>query len=295
MTDIHIRLATPEDTPAMVAVYRAAFPNLVINEAAMTHERARAEDLAEFVAERDGRVVGTASIAFDRWSSDGQSHLSLGVHPDERGHGVGSALLARADEHNRATGGRRIRCRAEEGPATDWAVKRGFVAGRTSRVSRCDLSALPPAPPVPADVRIVPVSSVDDLLSLYEADTLAAKDIPGRTGEDYSFEFWENTLLNDPRMDRSLSLIAYIGDEVAAMTYVHRTEERLNSAFTGTHPGHRGRGLATLLKALALHAAAEAGASVAFTNNDSENAPMLAVNTRLGYRPFLTSVGLHRP
>lgn len=39
------------------------------------------------------------------------------------------------------------------------------------------------------------------------------------------------------------------------------------------------------MKATALRRAAELGVRVAYTSNDEGNAPMLAVNTRLGYRP----------
>jgi RimJ/RimL family protein N-acetyltransferase len=54
---------------------------------------------------------------------------------------------------------------------------------------------------------------------------------------------------------------------------------------TATVPEHRGRGLARLAKITALR---RAGARFAYTGNDESNLPMLAVNTRLGYRPVAT-------
>ena len=58
---------------------------------------------------------------------------------------------------------------------------------------------------------------------------------------------------------------------------------------TGRNQGldrHRNAlGLARLLKSHSLHRAAEAGATRAITDNDETNAPMLAVNKALGYRP----------
>ena len=47
----------------------------------------------------------------------------------------------------------------------------------------------------------------------------------------------------------------------------------------------RGRGIALALKLLAIRAARRYGARYLRTNNDSENAPMLAVNRKLGYQP----------
>ncbi|WP_342751434.1 GNAT family N-acetyltransferase [Murinocardiopsis flavida] len=48
---------------------------------------------------------------------------------------------------------------------------------------------------------------------------------------------------------------------------------------------HRGLGLATYAKTTALHRARERGFTRAYTDNHVRNAPMLAVNARLGYRP----------
>ena len=50
-------------------------------------------------------------------------------------------------------------------------------------------------------------------------------------------------------------------------------------------PAYRGRGLALALKLLAIDFCRRSGARTLHTHNDSENAPMLAVNRRLGYVP----------
>jgi GNAT superfamily N-acetyltransferase len=54
---------------------------------------------------------------------------------------------------------------------------------------------------------------------------------------------------------------------------------------TGTMPQARGRGLATAVKLASLRWAAANGITSVWTTNDETNAPMLAVNGRLGYRP----------
>lgn len=48
---------------------------------------------------------------------------------------------------------------------------------------------------------------------------------------------------------------------------------------------YRGRGLAQALKLQTVLLARRAGMRTIRTNNDSLNAPMLAVNRKLGYRP----------
>ncbi len=58
----------------------------------------------------------------------------------------------------------------------------------------------------------------------------------------------------------------------------------VSNDLTTTHPAHRGRGLATLVKAHALTWAQHEGYINAGTGGTVLNLPMLRVNTRLGYR-----------
>ena len=53
---------------------------------------------------------------------------------------------------------------------------------------------------------------------------------------------------------------------------------------TGTARDHRGRGLASLAKLAQLRWAADNGVERVITDNDALNAPMLAINRRLGVR-----------
>jgi RimJ/RimL family protein N-acetyltransferase len=62
-----------------------------------------------------------------------------------------------------------------------------------------------------------------------------------------------------------------------------------------TLPEFRGRGLAKLVKAAALHRAAEAGVHGAYTANYDGNTPMIAVNEWLGYHRIATHAVLICP
>ena len=66
---------------------------------------------------------------------------------------------------------------------------------------------------------------------------------------------------------------------------VDRPRARSWSAMTATRPAYRGRGLARWVKQRMQNAVAAAGVTSATTANDTTNAPMIAVNDALGYRP----------
>ncbi len=54
---------------------------------------------------------------------------------------------------------------------------------------------------------------------------------------------------------------------------------------TGVLTAYRGQEIAQALKRLAIDYAHRAGAVTIRTNNDFRNAPMLAINRKLGYQP----------
>ena len=83
--------------------------------------------------------------------------------------------------------------------------------------------------------------------------------------------------------------------EVIAYSQVLVGGERAWNAMTCTLPSRRGQGLAFLAKAHVLAALADAGVTVCSTGNDAANAPMLAVNHRLGYRPSASTWSVRRP
>lgn len=106
MTDLRIRAAAiPEDLDTVLAFWKTSAEGTSISDDRSGVERLVARDPGALIlAERDGELAGTVIAGFDGW----RCHLyRLAVHPDQRRRGIGSALLAAAEERFVRLGGRR--------------------------------------------------------------------------------------------------------------------------------------------------------------------------------------------
>lgn len=295
--DVAVRRARGDDAASVAALRRTVFPYKVMSAAMLRHlittERPGEERLA-LVAERDGRIVGWGNAHLNVWTSaPGQSNATVFVHPEHREAGIGSTLADRLNRHLVDVGAQRVQVFAQPRGA-DFARHRGYLQTRTMHYAGAQLADLPSMPPVADGVELRSYDELDPKLA-YTAELLAAADEPGDAPLDsMDYEQWLGDFWHDPSLDRKLSVAAVFEGEVLSFTISETDGDRLWSAFSGTVPRHRGRGLAKLVKAAALHRAAASGVRTAYTSNDERNTPMLAVNDWLGYRRVATELGLAR-
>jgi GNAT superfamily N-acetyltransferase len=80
--------------------------------------------------------------------------------------------------------------------------------------------------------------------------------------------------------------IAAVGDVWVGLGAVGYFAEHqvAHHMITGVRRAYRGRGIAQALKVLTIRRGREWGALRMRTNNDSKNAPMLAINRKLGFQ-----------
>jgi GNAT superfamily N-acetyltransferase len=299
-----VRPGTLDDAPAVSSVLNAAEEDRVLTVEGLTHfmrtvpERARR---VLWAGEVGGTLVawGAAGLTWESTRVD-DGYASLVVHPEHRRHGLGGAIWRLLEAHLESLDAARVSVTGQDEPdAHRFAKARGFRETFRIRTSRLDLATLPPAPELPEGIEVRPFSAyADDPRPVYELDLVLAQDIPldqpiGEVGWDEWMErYWRH-----PMVDHERSLVLLVEGVPASFTLVASSAEtgRVNTGMTGTLREYRGRGLAELVKRHSLARCASAGLTAAFTENDETNAPMLAVNERLGYRPSSTRITFSRP
>ncbi|RCV54211.1 GNAT family N-acetyltransferase [Marinitenerispora sediminis] len=288
----------PADAPAAVAVARAAQPQVVTSAAAFRRRFSAAsghDRPTTSVAEHGGAVAGYAAVEPNGFSSAPRHvYVRLTVHPLHRGRGVGSALADAVERHLHALEPAATRLwGAGDDASRAFARRHGFVERGESRAQRLDLATLPPVPPAPAGVRLLSYADfADGPRPLHEIETSCLADEPSAVSFDgLTYDVWRDRLRGDPDLDRELSVVTLLDGRAAGVATLTTDGGRTcASAFTGTVPAARGRGLAAYTKTMALYRARDRGVRTAYTLNDAANGPMLAVNARLGYRPIATEV-----
>jgi len=263
------------------------------------------------------RLVSSAMVELPLLDNTTQAELVLGTHPDHRRQGHGSALLqhvlARVEELGRSVAVVMIAYPYEapvDGrghPDVEFATQRGFTFGLGDVQRVLDLPVDPAlldslvreAEPHHAGYRFrqfvgrVP----DDLLEGYgvligsvlteapvgDLDYEPEQFTPERIrAEEHGLAQAARVRHATVALDRSGACVAYNEVVVAA-----HEDGRAFQWGTLVLPGHRGHrlGLAVKARTLQLLAAECPGLRQVVTFNADVNAPMIAINARLGFRP----------
>lgn len=222
------------------------------------------------------------------------------VAPDCRRRGIGARLYDNAVEFARAQGATRLTCKVRD-HNPDWlrfAHARGFEIDRHIFESTLDLATFDDArfagviESVQAQgVRFFTLADAGNTeanrRALYELNKRNAEDIPGYEGTFPRFEDFTKYVFEASWFRAQGQILAADGARwvgLSALGYFAQTNSTYNM-HTGVLKEYRGRKIALVLKLLAIRRAREWGAAYVRTNNDSQNAPILAINRKVRYKP----------
>jgi GNAT superfamily N-acetyltransferase len=276
-----IRELRKEDAEATARLVLAVNPHR-IETGEMVWARASKPPQRDWIAESDGTVVGHAYAAL---SASEKGRFWIGVHPQQRGRGIGSELYRAVEEH--LTSAARLRTWVDgDSEGERFVRQRGFEQTGADRVSdvdprAVDLSRLPELEA--GDLRLATLAeTLDRVETLFERCRSGEVDLPPDIVE------WKWDELELPNLSHEGSFVVLDGDQPVSLGFLTVDPERrlAYNVLTATLPAYRRRGLALLVKLATTRWAAENGIERLLTENDRENLGMLALNDSLGYRPL---------
>jgi GNAT superfamily N-acetyltransferase len=286
-----IRDLDPErDANDIVELLREAFPYGIFSRDSWLHRVRTIPERAEqagWVAEDGGKVVGNG-WAFRTFFSEGSTsaQCSVNVRASHRRRGIGNDLYERVFAHLETLGATSALASFPESDAgVAFATGHGFHEERAEAESALDPRTVDELPAPDFDLRSLAVA---DPRLAYEVDLAATRDMPStEVIDEIPYEEWVGHVLEYPLFSAEGSYVAVVDGVGAAVSLLIADGQSGRGAnmFTGTLRAYRGRGLGLAVKLASIEWAKAHGITQIVTRNDETNAPMLAINRRLGYVP----------
>jgi mycothiol synthase len=305
---VRIREATGDaDLAAIVAVTNLAHPEDATSLDQLHWGDATYPGTSRFLAETDGQPVGAATVGriwmhppeFEAFWASGH------VVPAARRLGIGGALLVAISARARAAGKFVLHVAATDAHPDGIAflANRGFTEYERAKMVELPLAGrAAPSVDLPDGIELTTLAERPDLVAGVHAIAVEAfADIPG--GEEPTaagdLEEFRRRDVDRPSIPPGAFFVgveAATGRAVgyASLIMIPGRDAAWHDMTAIARPW-RGRGLATALKAATIGWGIANGLDALVTGNDTDNAPMRAVNARLGYRPLPDEVTMRGP
>lgn len=299
--ELTVRSANPETDYERIAelisiVDTEPFPASKLHDT--DSRRTEGMTLRRTVVECNGAIVAYSVVLHEAWWSQPHRYMiHVIVDPAERGRGIGTfayndalKFLAPLQPTHLTT-----EVRDNDPASLAFSEKRGFSVRRHFFESRIDLKTFDERRFLPlvdrvqaAGFRITSLAEMgnteENFVKLYAVNCAVSLDDPSSTGSFPAYDQFQTIRQRDWFMPEGQFLGLY-GDEFVGLSAVGYFEHAnaMQNMGTGVLRDYRGHGLAQVLKLQTIKYAKAFGADYIYTNNDSENAPMLAINKKLGY------------
>ncbi len=218
----------------------------------------------------------------------------LGVLPAERRRGIGGAVLQELARVAAERGKTDLLFTVMEGDeqSLGFLERRGYsVVGRDQESELLVAESHVQAVDAPAGIRIATLAEEPELRrGMYAVALHAIADVPAAEPiPPPDYEHWCAMELDRPDMPPDGQFVAVSEEgQVVGYALLSLSSAQLDTAWhcmTATAREQRGRGVASALKRATVLYAREHGLRRLRTENEERNAPMLAINRRMGYRP----------
>lgn len=305
---VEIRPLRDEDFEAVAEIATANFPDEP-HTAPETRDQYARFDERRFsrewiVAEERGRVIAYGFWSHVWWSfHPDKYHAYAAVHPRAQRRGIGTTMLTHLLRRLGERGATRVKSWAREDHGHVVAFLRRFGFEEHSRtfesrlpVASIDLTPFAPYARKTEDAGVVITTLKDELRrdpnclpAVYQAHSTMDISAP-REDPDLptvpSFERFVEHQVQHPRVLLDAYFLAkkedvYVGESV--LTRSQSDPGVLWQQLTAVVHEYRGYGIATALKVRTVEYAQVMGYREIRTFNSSTNAPMLAINTKLGF------------
>jgi RimJ/RimL family protein N-acetyltransferase len=257
-----------------------------------------------FIAEKNGRPIAYLGWIHGPWDKLPDRHCEVEVWLDQEvlDHELLKTLWSWAGDQAEAEGSGQLLAYAaeDEKEMLNVLATLGYERDRVEKVWELDLRTQGGGLVAQAKdarermagagIRFATVAESRDpvlLQKLHALTNVTIQDVPHTLPIlDETYEDFERRM-NAPDRPRDRFWVAYDGDRPVALSYLKFPPVRgtVWTGYTCSHPEYRGRGLARGVKLQSLAQAVELGMPLVCTDNDAENAPMLHINEKLGYRP----------
>jgi GNAT superfamily N-acetyltransferase len=250
-----------------------------------------------WLAAFEGKPIGAGALLSSRFSPADDLDAQIAVARSARGMGVGGALLSHLARNASDRGFVAVRgnVRDDDARSLAWAERRGGkrihhrfesevevakfdVAAHRKRLRRVARAGI-----VVRDMS--EFGTEQDWSAYHQLFLLLLSDAPDMEGlPRWTLADAQSVLRDNPQSRPGWQVVACdASNRWLGMTVMTQLGHRAYLFFTGVDRSIRGRGLAGVLQGEAVLRATQAGFKTVFVNNLSTNAPMIAVNRRLGF------------
>ncbi len=290
------------DFPGLAALQSSIYPDPVTAESLQHRADHAPEGIRSqtVVIDSSDQLVGWGDVGRWAYMRPGLFWINILVAPDCRGQGIGSQLVAGVIAFAQAQGATEVytEVRDHDAESLRFAEQRGFCVDRHMFESVLDLATFDDSRFTgvvesleAAGIRFFSMADVPDReenrRNLYELNKKGSEDIPGYDEPFPRFEDFNQFVFSGDWYRAEGEIVAADGERwigMSAIGYFSKSNSCYNM-HTGVLREYRGRHIALACKLLAIRLARRWNAAYIRTNNASINAPMLAINRKLGYTP----------